>query len=180
MTQSFQHNVCASPLESWFLGPVGFWAMLFNFSKIVEMIDTAFIILRKKKLLFLHWYHHLTVMLFCWNAYSHATASGLYFLGMNYCVHSIMYGYYMLAAIDIRPRWLPPVLITALQILQMVVGTGLCISAWYFRTASGSPCHNALSNLVAGLLMYASYFYLFSAFALERYSKRAPTPKKSL
>ena len=33
------------------------------------LVDTAFIIFRKHNLIFLHWYHHLTVALFCWLMY---------------------------------------------------------------------------------------------------------------
>ena len=35
-----------------------FWAWLFTWSKVLEFGDTVFIILRKQKLTFLHWYHH--------------------------------------------------------------------------------------------------------------------------
>lgn len=34
---------------------VGFWGYLFAMSKLVEFGDTAFIVLRKQKLIFLHW-----------------------------------------------------------------------------------------------------------------------------
>jgi elongation of very long chain fatty acids protein 6 len=33
-------------------------------------VDTLFIVLRKKPLIFLHWYHHITVLLFCWHAFA--------------------------------------------------------------------------------------------------------------
>jgi len=45
---------------------------------------------------FLHWYHHITVLLFCWHSYAVTSSTGLYFVAMNFSVHAVMYGYYYL------------------------------------------------------------------------------------
>ena len=145
--------------------------MLFIYSKIPELVDTVFIVLRKRPLIFLHWYHHVTVLLFCWSAYSTLAGSGLYFVAMNYTVHALMYGYYCLQALNVCPKSFPTILITMSQIAQMFVGTGVCLSAWYFML-TGKTCSNDLSNLVAGAVMYGSYLYLFTAFALKRFGGR--------
>lgn len=177
LTSSFEETICENPVESWGTGPTGLWVMLFIYSKIPELIDTVFIVLRKKKLLFLHWYHHVTVLLFCWNAYATLAGSGLYFVAMNYTVHALMYGYYCLQALECLPKQFPTIVITLSQIAQMFVGTGVCMSAWYYKF-NGNACHNDMSNLVAGGLMYASYLYLFVEFALGRYLKKPSKEKK--
>ncbi len=122
-----------------------------------------------KPLIFLHWYHHITVLLFCWSAYDTNAATGLYFVSMNYTVHAMMYGYYCLQALEMVPKWFPTILITSSQILQMLVGTAVCIAAWYYYYIDKDSCHNKLDNLIAGGLMYASYLYLFVEFAVGKY-----------
>ena len=71
-------------------GACGLWTMLFIYSKVPELFDTVFVVLRKKPLIFLHWYHHVSVLLFCWNSYSSRSSAGLFFVVMNYGVHAIM------------------------------------------------------------------------------------------
>ncbi len=44
--------------------------------KIPELIDTVFIVLRKKPLIFLHWYHHVTVVLYCWHSFAQRSSAG--------------------------------------------------------------------------------------------------------
>eukprot|EP01035_Chromulina_nebulosa_P002308 gene2308-3115_t len=84
---SFESSICNTPYETWGSGPTGFSVMVFAYSKIPELLDTVFIVLRKQSLIFLHWYHHVTVLLFCWSAYSTLAGTGLYFVAMNYSVH---------------------------------------------------------------------------------------------
>jgi len=179
MSNSFEETVCHFPLETWGVGPSGAWVMFFIYSKIPELMDTVFIVLRKKPLIFLHWYHHVTVLLFCWSAFSTLAGSGLYFVAMNYTVHALMYGYYCLQALNCCPKSFPAVLITLSQIAQMFIGTGVCVSSWYYLL-SGKQCANDLSNLIAGGLMYGSYLYLFCDFAVRRYIFKKGGSKKGV
>lgn len=41
----------------------------FSSFQVAEFGDTVFIVLRKRPLLFLHWYHHVTVLVYTWHAY---------------------------------------------------------------------------------------------------------------
>eukprot|EP00428_Durinskia_dybowskii_P061986 CAMPEP_0170379334 /NCGR_PEP_ID=MMETSP0117_2-20130122/13290_1 /TAXON_ID=400756 /ORGANISM="Durinskia baltica, Strain CSIRO CS-38" /LENGTH=245 /DNA_ID=CAMNT_0010634771 /DNA_START=160 /DNA_END=898 /DNA_ORIENTATION=+ len=173
MEHSYESSVCSDGVSTWRNGASGAWVFFFVLSKIPELFDTMFIILRKKPLIFLHWYHHVTVLLFCWSAYATAAGSGLYFVAMNYSVHSIMYAYYCMQILQIVPKWFPTVIITVAQIAQMLIGTGVCASCWYY-VLSGRECHNDIKNLIAGAIMYGSYLYLFCEFFVNRYFK----PKK--
>jgi elongation of very long chain fatty acids protein 6 len=72
----FEQTVCEAPHTAYGAGACGLAVQLFIISKIPELIDTVFIVLRKKPLIFLHWYHHVTVLLYCWNAYVTESAAG--------------------------------------------------------------------------------------------------------
>ena len=58
-TMPFEMTVCAAPTgpeTAWGCGATGLAVQLFIFSKIPELLDTVFITLRKRELIFLHWY----------------------------------------------------------------------------------------------------------------------------
>ena len=55
-----EHSICSKDYAH---GVSGCWAWLFILSKVPELFDTVFIVLRKQQLIFLHWYHHATVSL---------------------------------------------------------------------------------------------------------------------
>ena len=174
MTLSFEDTVCEAAQISYGCGVAGLVSQLFVLSKIPELFDTVFIVLRKKPLIFLHWYHHITVLLYCWNSYITESAAGIYFVAMNYTVHAIMYFYFFLQAVNLLPKWFPSYLITLVQISQMFIGCFIVGACLYYDIYGGvkyapKECHNASSTLIAGLLMYGSYTYLFLEFAIKRF-----------
>ena len=179
MENTLTDTNCRSPTLKWGNGASGFWVQLFVFSKIPELIDTAFIVARKRPLLFLHWYHHVTVLLYCWHSFATQAPQALYFVAMNYSVHAIMYGYYCLMALKMKPTWLSPFVITAAQITQMMVGMIVQMASSYKYLMDNNSCNMNGFNIAAGGAMYTSYFALFAKFALDRYYKPLPNAKKS-
>lgn len=184
------HNLTTFPLRDAFCenpqithgcGSTGLWVQLFILSKIPELFDTFFIIIHKKRLIFLHWYHHITVLLYCWHSYVTMSPFGLFFVCMNYAVHANMYGYYFLMAVRMKPKWLKPVFITIAQISQMVVGVTVAIAAHYYHTRDvEGTCHIQQNNNTAAFVMYGSYLFLFSQFFIFRYLKGTMKIKKKL
>ena len=173
MKNGFQYTTCADP-SLWFLSeknPVGMWVTLFIYSKIPELLDTVFLVLQRKPVIFLHWFHHVTVLLYCWHAFANWTASGLWFVAMNFTVHSVMYLYYFLSIAGFKSLASPLApTITSIQLLQMIVG---CIVTWNTAQTkmSGGECAVDTANYKLGLSMYASYFFLFAMLFYNLYIK---------
>lgn len=145
----------------------GFWTYMFVLSKLPELGDTLFIVLRKQPLIFLHWYHHITVLLYSWFSYTEYTSSARWFIVMNYCVHSVMYSYYALRSMGYSPPRLFAMFITTLQLLQMIVGC--TINIWAYSALKNSECHITPFNVKLSLIMYFSYFVLFARFFYKAY-----------
>lgn len=143
----------------------GFWTWLFVLSKLPELGDTIFIVLRKQPLIFLHWYHHITVLIYSWFSYTEYTSSARWFIVMNYCVHSVMYSYYALRAMGYKPPRFISMVITAMQLTQMIVGCTINLWAYdYLQTMHPSACNISPINIKLSIAMYFSYFVLFARF----------------
>lgn len=168
-SRSIHDNLCENP-EKYFGGSAELWVILFVLSKYVELFDTFFIIVHKKPLIFLHWYHHITVLLFCWVAFQEKTPSSVFFGPMNATVHSIMYFYYFLMAVKMKPKWFNAIWLTVGQIVQMVVGTTMSVLSMYFYMTD-EDCTLKKGSLIASFFLYGSYLYLFCAFFYDRYFK---------
>lgn len=120
----------------------------------------------------MHWYHHTTVLIYCWYSYKDFAASGRWFMGMNFPVHAIMYSYFALKSMRVRVPVFVSSIITSLQIVQMIFG---CYVNWVaYKVKSNSPqsnCHISDNNVFYSFLMYLSYFALFFQFFLDAYIK---------
>lgn len=174
------YTICEDPWHWYANGPPGLWISLFMLSKIPEMLDTLWLVLKKKPVIFLHWYHHVTVMLYCWHAGVMLIAPGLWYGSMNYFVHGIMYAYYAVAATGplgtkiVRPfaRF-----VTILQIAQMIVGVVITAAVWYHRNFSEGGCACDGTNNMFAIVMYGSYLALFVSFFFQAYVARGASSK---
>ncbi|CAG7785175.1 unnamed protein product [Allacma fusca] len=147
-----------------------FWAMVFALSKIVELGDTAFIILRKQKLIVLHWFHHVATLVMFWIGYENYDPAGRFII-LNTFVHSFMYSYYALKAIKVKiPRRISKAL-TTLQILQMFCGLYVVFSALLFAV-QGRPCRRNKNMVYISVSVIASFAILFIHFFKTTYYSR--------
>nr|XP_012625188.1 elongation of very long chain fatty acids protein 3 isoform X2 [Microcebus murinus] len=146
---------------------IKFWSCLFLLSKIIELGDTAFIILRKRPLIFVHWYHHCTVLMYTSFGYKNKVPAGGWFMTMNFSIHAIMYTYYTLKAANVKLPRLLPMLITSLQILQMFLGAIIGLMTYIWRQEQ--TCHTTGEHFFWSSILYITYFILFAHFFYQTY-----------
>ena len=176
----WEHAVCDT---NSYIGSVGagLWAFLFPLSKLPELVDTAFIVLRKQRMVFLHWYHHISVFIYCWYSYAFPISTGIWFGIVNYFVHALMYAYYAVKASGRNPpRWIARS-ITTIQLSQMFVG--IILSTMALRAhMRNKTCEMPPSTIMMYLFLYASYAVLFGNFYYWTYIHKRPrqtTPPKN-
>eukprot|EP01094_Clydonella_sp_ATCC50884_P017168 TRINITY_DN2936_c2_g1_i1.p1 TRINITY_DN2936_c2_g1~~TRINITY_DN2936_c2_g1_i1.p1 ORF type:complete len:348 (-),score=93.72 TRINITY_DN2936_c2_g1_i1:167-1108(-) len=155
-----------------YLGSTGllYWSYLFALSKYVELVDTLWLILKRRNVMFLHWFHHATVLLFTWFAEYNRLSVGVVFILVNAFVHTLMYFYYFVTALKIRVPNSIALAITTIQILQMFVGIGVN-GYWIYLFLNGfqCACEAPLTIITSACLMYGTYLYLFVDFFVKRY-----------
>ncbi|KAK4053987.1 hypothetical protein OIO90_003632 [Microbotryomycetes sp. JL221] len=97
-------------------------AWLFYVSKFYEVVDTAIILAKGKKVGMLQSYHHFGAMLTMYAAYRTSAVPVWIFVCFNSLIHAIMYSYYSCTTVRLPfPRFLKKS-ITRLQITQFIVG----------------------------------------------------------
>lgn len=148
----------------------------FFFSKVIELADTWFFILRKreKQITFLHVYHHCTMIWIWWSGVTYV-AGGLSFWNaiLNCFVHTIMYLYYALSVLGPRVQkflWWKRYL-TQLQLIQFVA---IFVHSVYNTL---SDCRFTKAFTAAAALYSTSLLLLFANFYIKSY-RRSQSEKK--
>jgi elongation of very long chain fatty acids protein 6 len=156
--------------RDFFEGVSGLWTFWFCMSKLGELGDTIFIVLRKKPLMFLHWYHHVATLNYGLMSYIDKTAYNTWIVQLNFSVHAVMYSYYFLAACGYRaPAWFARAL-TSCQITQFIITLAILAHVG-IRLAVGQHVDTSLTSYWFCLLMEISYVVLFGNFFYHAYIK---------
>ncbi|CAG2173516.1 unnamed protein product, partial [Oppiella nova] len=129
---------------------LNWWYLFFVWSKVIELIDTLFILLRNGKLLTLHWIHHVLTLCYSWYVFGDVPATARWMVGMNFIAHSLMYTYYALKA--------------------MRISIPLVIIIEYKNT--GIPCDASLSVVTSGLALYTLFLLMFTNFFINSYLRK--------
>jgi hypothetical protein len=149
---------------------------IFLYSRILELIDTFWICLRKKnrQITFLHVFHHSFVLLMTWSYIKFAPGGATaMFPIVNGMVHTIMYLYYILSTFDnMKPYLWWKKYVTTIQLTQFI------ILGFHFAVAAATPnCGYPKALSISGVAIACLFFALFMSFYRETY-KSAP-PKDS-
>ncbi|KAJ9590201.1 hypothetical protein L9F63_016690, partial [Diploptera punctata] len=167
----FRNGCQPSNTRSPFSLAVSNGAWWYFFSKIIELLDTVFFVLRKKQnqVTFLHVYHHTITALFSWGYLKFLPGEQGVVIGcLNSIVHVIMYFYYMVAAMGPKYQkyiWWKKYM-TWIQLAQF------CIMLVYLVTLLVYDCQfpKALTFFFVGNVVV--FLYLFSDFYRKAYSKK--------
>jgi len=146
-----------------------FWSNLFYLSKYYELVDTVFVVLRKKPLTLLHIWHHCSVVYVCWLATRHQIVMGWITCYQNCMIHVIMYYYYAIQSLEKRDFWWRRYL-TSLQIVQFVLDIFSSIFFPYFLYYN-IPCKGTLEAWLVANVTGFSFFLLFLNFYYHNYRK---------
>uniref|UniRef100_A0A183U1T4 Elongation of very long chain fatty acids protein n=1 Tax=Toxocara canis TaxID=6265 RepID=A0A183U1T4_TOXCA len=159
-----------------------YWSLLFAISKVAELGDTLFVVLRKKPLIFLHYYHHAAVLIYTAHSGSFRaenTAAGRAFISMNLFAHSAMYTYYACTAMGNRPpKWIS-MTVTTVQTLQMLTGVAISTYIYEIKIEQRLPCQQSMSNLCLAFIIYITFAVLFIQFFINSYMLRSKMIKKN-
>ncbi|SHO78867.1 Similar to S.cerevisiae protein ELO3 (Elongase) [Malassezia sympodialis ATCC 42132] len=150
-----------------------------------EFIDTFFLVIKKKKLMFLHVYHHMATAALCYSQIKYETPVSWVVITMNLAVHVIMYGYYAMATLGIRCPWKK--WITTGQILQFIIDLVFCFYAWYNHAVSKlslnlpsvGPCDGSPLAAGLGVAVLTSYLFLFILFYRGTYKGTKASTRKT-
>ncbi|CAM9275919.1 unnamed protein product [Laminaria digitata] len=141
---------------------------LFYISKVLDFMDTVFIVLKKswRQLSFLHVYHHCTIFLFYWVNVNAGYDGDIYLtIVLNGFIHTVMYTYYFVS-MHTKDIWWKKYL-TLMQMVQFVCMTS---QAFYLL---GTGCTSYPPRIV---IIYAGYvlslLFLFAKFYVSSYTKK--------
>uniref|UniRef100_A0AC34RJ24 Elongation of very long chain fatty acids protein n=1 Tax=Panagrolaimus sp. JU765 TaxID=591449 RepID=A0AC34RJ24_9BILA len=142
----------------------GYWTFLWVVSKMPEFLDTIFIVLRKKPLMFMHWYHHALTGYFAFVNFYEDNAYMIWVVYLNYFIHSFMYSYYGLRALRFKVPPQVAQLITGAQIVQFLITHAVMIHLAILSLTTNEKYDVTFRGFAIGAFMESTYLLLWFRF----------------
>ncbi|KAL0083701.1 GNS1/SUR4 family-domain-containing protein [Phycomyces blakesleeanus] len=138
--------------------------------KFWELADTVFMVAKKKKLEFLHYFHHSMTLALCYSQIVGGTTVSWVPIVLNLTVHVLMYYYYFRTSSGAKIWWKK--YLTSMQITQFVIDLLVvytCSYTYYaYNYAQILPnfgnCAGKESAAIFGCSLLTSYLFLFINF----------------
>ena len=143
-----------------------YWAYVYYLSKYYEFLDTVLIVLKKRPLILLHFYHHAIIPFLCWTWVATGWVHSIAWYGaaVNALVHVFMYSYYFLSQLcGYQPWWKR--YITQGQLLQFFSVFLLIFVFVHYASLGHSGLY--LRAFVEDLLGWVPYSSVSSSASLE-------------
>ncbi|CDH56149.1 fatty acid elongase [Lichtheimia corymbifera JMRC:FSU:9682] len=143
-----------------------------------ELFDTVFLVVKKKKLEFLHYYHHSLTMVLCYTQLGGRTSVSWVPITLNLTVHVFMYYYYFRTAAGHKIWWKR--YLTTMQITQFIIDlfavyfctyTYFAYTYWPHLPNVGS-CAGTETSALFGCALLSSYLFLFINFYRITYKNK--------
>jgi len=149
-----------------------------------ELIDTLFLVLKRKKLGFLHVYHHSFTMVLCYVELVGRVSISWVVITINLAIHVVMYYYYARTSVIKKRVWWKQYL-TTMQIVQFIIDIIIIYAVLIANNLYklfpnfilSFPCAGSDFAHVFGCLIVTSYLFLFIDFFKKTYN--STSSKKS-
>ncbi|KAI6153589.1 GNS1/SUR4 membrane protein [Pisolithus tinctorius] len=178
------YNAMCSEL-SW-TSKLEFYYLVNYYFKYIELLDTIFLVLKKKPLSFLHVFHHSATALLCFTQLNGKTSVSWVVISLNLFVHVIMYYYYYATAGGAKIWWKR--YLTTMQIVQFIVDLFIVYFGTYQHFAHSrwtwlphiANCAGTEAAALLGCGLLSSYLVLFINFYIQTYEKPASAKKPTV
>ncbi|KAF9652012.1 GNS1/SUR4 membrane protein [Thelephora ganbajun] len=154
-----------------------FYYIINYYFKYFELLDTVFLVLKKKPLAFLHVYHHAATAFLCFTQLNGRTSISWVVISINLAVHVLMYYYYYATAGGKKLWWKK--YLTTMQITQFVIDLFAVYFGTYSRFAAKGwnlphmgDCAGTQAAALFGCGVLTSYLFLFIKFYIDTYKKK--------
>lgn len=111
---------------------IQFWYYMYYICKYYEMIDTVILVLKKKRIIFLHIFHHAIMPWSTYAAISQRWIPSVYALVWNNLIHIFMYYYYFISTFKTSSSISWKSYLTLMQIIQFIGGIFTALLYWYY------------------------------------------------